>query len=250
MKITETPLLQEIMAGGKPCYFISPHYDDMAFSAGALATHLKPTNPIVAINVFTKAAKRPYTLSTKAYLRQCGYTDTEQLYADREAEDKQALAALADKIINLGFTEALGRRSYGKSPRGLGKIIPELAHAYPIYRFHITKGKVARSDAHTVTELEKKLAELIDPQAMVFCPLGVGGHIDHVITRLACDKLFPQPIHWSDYPYNLTADSSALTGGMQSLSFDAHRPEKTALITAYKSQYNAIFGQGLNLTSE
>jgi LmbE family N-acetylglucosaminyl deacetylase len=244
----QATIVDDIITKKKVCYFISPHYDDMIFSAGGLATKLTKTNKIVVVNVFTTAGHR-HTLSAKAYLGQCNYSDAAELYQDRAKEDKDALAAVADEVIDLGFNEALWRKKSGLVAKLFGKILPEFDSIYPTYRFHIIKGRVAKADRPTVTAIETKLKEIVSlDNAVVFCPLGIGNHIDHVITHLACKESFPHPIYWADYPYTQNSDTNTK---MNSFKYDGHMTEKTKLVAKYKTQYQAMFGaSGLALEPE
>ena len=242
-------IIDGIIAKKKVCYFISPHFDDMVFSSGALATKLAKTNKIIVINIFTTAGEQ-HTLSAKAYLKQCKYKNATKLYEDRTKEDKRALQPIAKQVINLGFAEALWRRKPGILRQLLGNVLPELVSVYPTYRFHIIKGRVAKADRRTVAAIEEKLKALVATQnAVVFCPLGVGNHIDHVFTHQLCERLFKDPIYWADYPY--TQSSNATPKNKKHFSFADNMHEKAALIAEYKTQYQAIFGaSGLVLESE
>jgi LmbE family N-acetylglucosaminyl deacetylase len=237
----KTSILDDLTTKKQTCYFISPHFDDMIFSAGALASELSKTNEIIVINIFT-AAGQPHTLSAKAYLKQCEYTDAQKLYQDRSAEDKDALQGLADKVINLGFSEALWRKEPGKLPTFFGRLIPELGSIYPTYRFNIIKGTIAQADLPLVDAIKKKLKALIpDQSAVVFCPLGVGNHIDHVITHVVCKELFANPIYWADYPYTLS-NTPIPHEMMSSFSYSENMGAKAKLVSKYKTQYKAMFG--------
>lgn len=243
-------IIQSIIAQRKICYFVSPHFDDAILSAGALISYLSRYTKIVIINVFTKAGEKPYTLSAKTYLKQCGYTDAEILYKDREQEDAVVFNHIADEIINLGFVDALWRKKYtrGIISRLFNKIA-ELQVLYPLYKFHITKGVIARQDFKTLEEIKTELQNIVqDDRGAVFCPFGIGNHIDHVITRRACDELYRQVIYWSDYPYDLKNKQN--TDEFISYSFEKNLADKHELIKGYQTQYTAMFGSGFQLKPE
>jgi LmbE family N-acetylglucosaminyl deacetylase len=241
--------IEDIITQKKTCYFISPHFDDMIFSSGALATKLRKTNTVIVINIFTQAGEQ-HTLSAKAYLKQCGYHDAAKLYTDRASEDKTAISPITDQVIDLGFQEALWRKRPGKLSRMLGKILPEFGSIYPTYRFNIAKGRIAKADRPTVAAIEAKLKELITTDnAAIFCPMGIGNHIDHVITHDICERLFAHPVYWADYPYTQKSDKPLGTGN--DISFAENMEEKATLIAEYKTQYEAMFGKsGLILEPE
>jgi LmbE family N-acetylglucosaminyl deacetylase len=233
--------LKDIIDNKKVCYFISPHYDDMIFSAGALASELAKTNKIVVINIFTSAGTRN-TLSAKAYLKQCGYTDATKLYIDRAVEDKTAIKPITKQIIDLGFREALWRRKSTVMSHILGNILPELGSIYPTYRFNIIKGRIAKSDTVAIADIEARLKELVKiDNSAIFCPLGIGNHIDHVITEQVCTRLFKNPIYWADYPYNQQNTTGKIP--RKHFAFANNMEEKAKQIAEYKTQYEAMFGK-------
>jgi LmbE family N-acetylglucosaminyl deacetylase len=242
----EDSLVQSIIKEKKTCYFISPHFDDAILSAGALMKYLSKYTKIVVINIFTKAGPPPYTLSARAFLTQVGYTDAQTLFIDREKEDAEVLSHVANKVINLGYTDALWRK---KSDTWFGKILPELDHIYLTYRFHIIRGIISKHDRPMINQIVEKVHDLIsDKNAVVFAPLGVGSHIDHVITHEIAKKQKQQVMYWSDFPYN--EKQSTETKHLHSFSFGEDLSEKKPLIQGYTSQYQAMFKDSLHLKPE
>lgn len=244
------PFISSLINGEKTCYFISPHFDDAVFSAGLLMRYLSKKTKVVVVNIFTKADKKPYTLSAKTFLKQCSYSDADKLFTDREKEDAAVLQNLVNKVINLGFVDALWRKK--KQQTLLSKIlgrIPELNMVYPTYLFHIKRGKVAKQDEDLMHMIGKKLHEIIIPaNSVIFCPFAIGNHIDHVITRIVCEREFSDIIYWSDFPYNLHSIPDARD--LVSFQFDEKLNEKHTLVEGYISQYKAMFGKGLYLQPE
>ncbi len=237
----------DIIHGKRPCYFVSPHLDDAVLSAGALMSHLSGYTDVHVVNVFTKAGPPPHTRSGLSFLGQLGYDNAELLYKDRQIEDRETLLPVAKTVVNLGFVDALWRRRQ-RLPKGLGlfgKIIPELEHIYPTYYFHVLNGRIATEDEKTVRQVTEKLRGVIT-EGVVFCPFGIGGHVDHVIVRTACELLFTDPIYWSDFPYDRLYEPD---GSRKYLTFrfQGKTEEKTALVTGYKSQFKALFKDGLEL---
>ncbi len=243
-------IVQSIINQRKVCYFISPHFDDAILSAGALLTYLSKYTKIVVINVFTKAGEKPYTFSAKTYLKQCGYTDAKKLYTDRESEDAIVFKKIVNKIFNLGFTDALWRRKYmqGFLSKMFGNL-PEFQVIYPTYRFHVIRGIIADQDFKTLENIKIRLQKIIDTEnGVIFCPFGIGNHIDHILARRACDELFNSNIYWSDFPYNTV--SSELIHNLHSFSFEENREEKKKMIAGYVTQYAAMFKDGLSFQPE
>lgn len=242
----ETNLLQSLTKSKKTCYFISPHLDDAVFSAGALMTKLAKHNKLVVVTIFTNAAGTPPTYSAKQFLKQCMYDSAEKLFADRRAEDTEALKTLTKDIFHLGFTDSLWRK---KSETVLGKLLPEVDHVYPTYRWHTITGKISSHDHPMIADIKQKLKEIItEKNPVIFCPTGIGNHVDHVITSKICTDIFSNVIYWSDFPYNEHANKSIQ--GFQTYTFAEDLSKKKKLMETYHTQYQAMFKNGVSLTPE
>lgn len=236
--------LNQIIANKKVCYFISPHYDDFSYSASALAKKLSKTNRIVVVNVFTKASKPPYNRIAKYWTQKCGYNDAEELFVDRNNEDKAALLGLADEVIDLDFIDAAWRHKPSYPTKFATKISPELGNIRTSFKYKLYNriGAISKADPQTFTELCERLKKEINTEnAEIFCPLGVGGHFDHLMTRFACESLFPKPIFWEDYPYNLKNEVVG-SDNMRIVEIAVDPKSKHESIAAYKTQYHAMFG--------
>jgi len=237
-------LIKEIIDNHKSCVFVSPHFDDALLSAGALIAQLSKHVSITVINVFTKASKPPHTLSAKAFLKQCQYKDAQKLFKDREIEDTFALQGIVQDVVNLGFTDALWRKKQNQNNvlTRLAKYIPEIIHTYPTYRYHIIKGVVSKHDLH-IKETIKQQLNFFAKNSVVFCPLAIGNHVDHVLVRSACEELFNPLVYWSDFPYN-TKMETYLPYKMRSFSISENLNKKEKLVKQYKTQYDALFKNG------
>src|SRR5262249_58311137 len=94
--------------------------------------------------------------------------------------------------------------SPGRVPGRLGRLCPELVHRYPTYRFDIARGRVSRGDHPLVERLAGDVSELVARTGaeLVFCPVGVGRHVDHLITRTVGGRFPDRVVYYSDFPYN------------------------------------------------
>lgn len=237
-------IIQSIITDNISCVFISPHFDDALLSAGGLISALAGKVPLTVVNVFTKGGQRPYTLSARAYLKQTGFDDAEKLYLRRRQEDKAILEKYTVTVYNLDFTDALWRKKHMITPLHsvLSRFLPEFLHIYPTYRFHVIKGTIAPDDAELIKLLIKNLS-FIKKDSIVFCPLGIGNHVDHLIVHEVCNKLFLSPIYWMDFPYteNLFKNPHLLQGySLATYKVSSNKKEK--MLKHYKTQYSAMFG--------
>lgn len=245
---TNTKIYKDIIKNKLRCYFISPHFDDAVFSGGSLLRHLSKKHiPITVVNIFTKASKRPYTLSVKKFLRSCDYTDADILYSDRVKEDDKVITGIGAKVINLNFIDALWRRK--KVPQTLNRLtrfIPEIEYTYPIFSVAMKLGFVSKHDKKLVKFISQRLEKIIPKNSVVFCPIAAGKHMDHTITRDVCKNLNVPTVYWLDYPYsrNSNPDRHFLkTNKLTAFKYTINSKVKSDLANGYKSQIDAIFGK-------
>ncbi len=235
--------IQAIIESEKPVFFVSPHLDDAIFSCGALIKTLAEHTKVHVINVFTKSYPTLHTLSAKAYLKQCAYTDSQKLFADRVQEDAAVLSSVGVTATNLDFVDALWRqKSVHPILAPLHKLLPELIHVYPTYRFHMNSGKISKHDTQTLSALIARLRALVPTDAIVFAPAAIGNHIDHVLVRRACEAAFPNFIYWTDFPYTTRTGQTASTliGKGHSFECRTHLDDKLTLMNGYHTQVFAI----------
>lgn len=246
-----TPLYKGLVEHKTACYFISPHLDDAVFSCASLLSNLvKSGVPVTILNVFSEASQRPYTLSVHKFLWQCGYTDAGKLFKDRRMEDAQVIEQLGAKVSNLGFVDALWRRHKVRGVvRLLSRVIAELNYVYPVYRFGLAQGIISAHDAGLGEQISQKLKRVIPPlsKSMIFCPLAIGRHVDHLIVRDACKTAYnPERVaYWSDYPYEQQKpmeDEFIKNNALLGYAIKKNTATKNALINGYKSQLQVIFG--------
>src|SRR5260221_4259364 len=200
-------LVKIIKDKGYNVVIVSPHQDDAVLSCGGLLTQLVGKTDITVVNVFTKAHKKPYTLSTKMFLKASGFTDATLLYQVRFEEDTKVLAMLGIKPVNLDLEDALFRRKKNKT--WLGNILSEFDHVYPTYRWHIIKN-IAKDD-YAGEELKKQLIKFKNKKTLVIAPLGIGNHADHVIVGNVCEALFDNLFFYADFPYTIRENSDKTT---------------------------------------
>ncbi|MFA6096140.1 MAG: glycosyltransferase [Candidatus Paceibacterota bacterium] len=251
-------IIEEIISKRTPCVFISPHLDDAILSSGALLLRLATKTETTVVTIFTEAPLPPYTFSTGVNLKICGgYKNAQDLFCLRKSEDVEACKSIGAKHIHLGFQDASFRKKKNGSPilKIIGRFLPEVVHVYPTYQFDIISGKISKNDAHTFAMIEKKLRYFKKRagNCVVFCPLGIGGNVDHVMVREICRKVFPKVVFWEDFPYNLRAKVKvglAPVSSLGSLDISGLEDKKKRLISFYKSQIRPMFPDGIVLKPE
>jgi len=249
MKTPNNKIINRIVEEKIPCVFVSPHLDDAILSAGDLIAYLSKRTTVEVVNVFTKPSPRPYTLSARSFLRQCGYKDADKLFQDRTREDIKVFSALGIKPHYLDFVDSTWRKiqNIGFIRRVLGKIIPELNHIYPVHRLHIINGRVSSKDKAMTVQLSRKLETITSKykKFYVFCPLAINSHVDHTVVRNVCTKTFKNNlIFWSDFPYNVQRKIDKQEIDKMKLKLFLWRDNiirKKKLISGYKSQFRTLF---------
>lgn len=241
--------LLEALAG-EDVLFLSPHLDDAVLSCGGLMGALAAQGNVSVVTVFTEAAPPPHTLAARSFLRQCGAHDAEDLYRQRRAEDRAALERLGVRHVHLGKRDALFRaRQPGRLATSAGRLLPELTHRYPTYRFDIARGRVSREDRRCLPRLCAELSRALgpNPPQTVFCPLGVGRHVDHLLVRAMGVMLFPHAVFYADFPYVLRSgvdEEFIRTRRLQRFTWDGGVNRKTEAIREYRSQVQGLFPNG------
>jgi len=246
------PLIKKIVDRKLQCFFISPHLDDAVFSAGSFISFLASKTSVTIITITTRGCSPPYTLSAWRNIRMCGYKNAYGLFRDRRKEDSIVCRKIGVECIHLDFVDALWRKKDTNSKvfRNLGSIIPEFIHYYPIHRLHIQTNKIASCDP-LLNKLKKKLKKIISNNipVYIFCPLAIDTHIDHIITRTACESLNFPIIYWLDFPYYQTVSQKvkAYIKNMKLVSFTWHTNyvRKKEVLELYSSQLKPIFPQGI-----
>src|SRR3990172_8074503 len=224
--------------------FVSPHLDDAVLSAGGLISRLVKIIPVEVVTVFTQVPGPAKTASAKRFVKLAKFSRAEDFFAQRRREDKQVLGSFGVNTRHLGYRDVLWRQK-PDLPRWLnrlGKIVPELTHIYPIYDLFVLSGRVANEDSELRISLAEKLAEIFErnPKPLVFTCAGVGRHVDHCLVRQVCEKIWPEVILWSDFPYSLIHTQTREPGRKRMII----KPDwklKRKMIAGYTSQAGNMF---------
>jgi hypothetical protein len=260
-------LLRDLADGGSGVTVLSPHLDDAVLSCGALLGYLARRHRITVISVFTAAAPPPWSLPARRALRALGTGDAEELFQRRRAEDLEVLGGLGATPVHLGFTDALFRvRS------GLGRVWGGFGArpAYRTFRFDAARGRVAGCDAGLAAQVAEKVrgsgkvrgpegvlgsdeangsggVDGVDGFGVVLAPLGIGRHVDHLITRAAAGHLGLRTVYYSDFPYSRNAGPDPCfvrRAGLVPHPWLLGREENARRIAGYRTQFAGLFPEG------
>ena len=211
--------------------FVSPHLDDAALSCGGgIARLVSAGSRVTVITACTADSPVDTELSDLARETHARWVVGAHPYAERRAEDFAAVGILGAGMEHLGLSDAI----YRLSPDG-----------EPLYRELLGPP----IEPHDMQVFLPQLAEAllssgaISAETRVFCPLGTGGHVDHVLTRLACEQAFSASslVYYDEYPYvsrALDEHTTAPDGFEQHVVRPTERDlaTKIAAVGAYESQ--------------
>jgi LmbE family N-acetylglucosaminyl deacetylase len=166
---------------------LSPHLDDAVLCCGALLADARLRGASVhVLTVFNGRPLMPVSESASRFHARCGQ-DPRYAIAEREIEDDYALAVVGANTVRLHLQEAL----YRKDSDGNFLYDSDTAVFEPI---------APGDDVADVRRLIADRVGEIDPD-LVLAPLGIGGHVDHLIVTAVAERLDRNVLFYEDVPY-------------------------------------------------
>jgi len=168
--------------------FLSPHYDDVVFSCGGGIWELRQAGQ--EVEVWTICGGHPSEqINFSPYIqtlhRRWGLG--QQAVALREAEDTQALAVLQVKGISFPIPDCIYRTSRN------GQFLYNSDESL--------FGNLHSDDFAFVQTLSEQLTQKTPAGSRLICPLGIGNHVDHQLTRLAAERSGLPLWYYAEIPY-------------------------------------------------
>lgn len=229
---------------GKTCIFISPHFDDAALSCGGTLAELARRHAdLFLITVFTAdlpPSKLPSALAKKLHdLWNLGAEPFKQ----RALEEKQVAEYLGASYLWLGFEDVIYR-------------YPNLKPTEESFEINIKP----QEDVCFQT-VHQALLQIIQqhPGAIIFAPLGIGHHPDHLLVHEAIETIRAMNsgansyYYYEDFPYATQGDLAKRLAELNwragSLSVDiaATLEERVRMIQMYPSQLSSLFDDTTNI---
>lgn len=225
--------------------YLSPHLDDAVLSCGgAIHRQRAAGEPVRVITLFA-GTFRGTCLSAFALEQHAYWGNPARSMALRRAEDAAALALLGAEGRHLDYLDAVyradgdGQWLYPDEEALLGEVSP----ADPLAQ---ASGR----------ELAAHLSGLLPAgeQAVVYAPLGIGGHVDHrLVHRVAqqLEGLGHRLAFYEDFPYAERPEATTpVLAGLRDAGWDKEilplGPEDVAAqvsaVACYRSQMFILFG--------
>ncbi|MGC1377078.1 MAG: PIG-L family deacetylase [Anaerolineales bacterium] len=169
--------------------YLSPHFDDAVLSCGGLIW--EQTHSGIAVEIWTVCAGNPppgppsdFALNMHKIWKTGTAQETVEL---RRIEDRNAGRRVGAIVQHLTIPDGIYRRS----PTGT-LFYPEDVFTEPNPR-----------DVHLAEKVSQQFLERLTQYDTLVCPLAVGGHVDHRITRAAAEMLKRPLWYYADIPYRL-----------------------------------------------
>ncbi|MBC8160110.1 MAG: PIG-L family deacetylase [Roseiflexaceae bacterium] len=213
--------------------YLSPHMDDVSLSCGgAIAGQRAAGEAVLVVTICTAAppATGPFSTLAEEFHREWGLSAAEAVAA-RLREDQDSMAVLDVDSLLVGMLDALYRQP-------------------AVYdRRETLFGTPAAGDP-LVLALRDVFAGLRErlPVARFYAPLGVGSHVDHLITYQAAAECWgPTQVLYEDFPYvvregELDRRLAQVGGDLRpvTVAIAPHLQRKLRAICAYTSQIDEL----------
>lgn len=216
--------------------FLSPHYDDAVYSCGGTIHQLTQRGePVLIVTVMGGAPPDPPPNTPIVRDLHQRWAAGDDPIAERQREDKQAAALLGAQVMHWDIPDCVYRVST------TGEAL------------HPTEGTLWHT-IHPHDPATTRLQQTAIPHAQtaqVYAPMGVGGHVDHLVVRAWAQTQSDDVIFYPEYPY--TEQAGAVETAQHALAMHFALQPHTVLLTetdiaakikgvkAYRSQISTFW---------
>jgi LmbE family N-acetylglucosaminyl deacetylase len=213
--------------------YLAPHLDDAVFSCGGLMARQAANDEGVTVVTVCAGDTPVGELTAFAVELHRRWGGAGSPIAARRAEDRMACGRLGASAVHLEVPDAVYRRSH------IEPLYPDEGSIF---------GSLHPADEALVARLAALLEEKCPPQARLYCPSVVGGHVDHRLTRVAAERLGRPLWYYQDMPYAarggvIPADLPLPTGITVSIPLAEEEVQQWIdAISEYRSQLSTFWG--------
>ena len=177
------------------------------FSCGGLISYLSGKGISVDIwTIFSDQEEDISGLTPFAKTLHSRWQVGDHPYIARKEEDTRACKSIGANQEHLGYLDCIYRR------------FPETNEAVVSLEEDLF-GSLAPGEFVLVDQIADDLHTRLDEPSIWVCPLGLGGHLDHHITRMAAEKMRKLLLYYADLPYAFSIPPQIIPGMIQ-FSFD------------------------------
>jgi LmbE family N-acetylglucosaminyl deacetylase len=212
--------------------YLSPHFDDAVLSCGGLIWEQNRRG--IPVEIWTvcggDAPMGPLAPLAQRCHQEWGTDGAEETLALRRREDREAARIVGAQVRHFSTPDCIYRRSPAGDP-----LYPEELSA-----------PLSPWDSDLDGKIAVELAGELELDDLLVCPLAVGGHPDHLLTRRAAERLARPLRYYADIPYLLDHPEAfePAQAGMKSEHFPISKRGLAAWktgIAAYSSQTTVLF---------
>ncbi len=211
--------------------YLSPHLDDVALSTGGFIWEQARRGASVQIWTLFAGHPPPGPLSPFAESLHSRWGTGREAMEQRRKEDIIACQRLGADHRHFPFPDCIYRRS---PITGEPLYASEEALWSPIHA----------DEAPLIDRLQQLLQENLPGKAQLVCPLALGGHVDHRLTRAAAERLGNPLVYYADYPYALETEHPTAPKGYAPTCFRISSEGLRAwleAVAAYQSQISTFW---------
>ncbi|MEW5868059.1 MAG: PIG-L family deacetylase [Chloroflexota bacterium] len=170
--------------------YLSPHLDDVVLSCGGLIWEQTRAGRQVGIWTLCAGDAPPGPLSPFAQSLHARWETGPAATARRRLEDIAACQRLLASCHHFDIPDCIYRRA---GPPGQVDFLYASEEAL--------FGSLHPAEEPLVQDLANELAQSVPTGAQLVCPLTLGNHVDHQLTRVAAERLNRPLWYYADYPY-------------------------------------------------
>jgi len=214
--------------------YLSPHLDDVALSCGGLVWEQSEFGDRTQVWTICAGDPPEHSISSFAESLHSRWQADRQATAQRRLEDQLSCGIMGAETRHFNLPDCIYRLGPpGTHQEGLAlydseESLWDLPHP---------------AEANLIKNLGDELRAELPEQAEIVCPLSLGGHVDHRITRQAVESLGFRLWYYPDYPYALKSQNElhALEReGLQSCVFTISERGLQAWINAVAAHQSQI----------
>jgi LmbE family N-acetylglucosaminyl deacetylase len=174
--------------------YLSPHLDDVALSVGGLLWEQSQAGERVSIWTICAGDPPSGDLSPFAESLHKRWKTGARSMSVRRAEDIRSCKRLGANYVHFDIPDCIYRRS-------------------PINGEHLYTNEdslwipVHADEEILITQLAEWIKSILPTDARVVCPMTLGDHVDHRLTRSAAERLKLPLWFYADYPYLLEKEN-------------------------------------------
>ncbi|GAB4499183.1 MAG: hypothetical protein OHK0052_13750 [Anaerolineales bacterium] len=170
---------------------LSPHFDDIALSLGGWAWQQVENGNTVEIWTICAGDAPPDGFSAFAESLHTRWKTGAEAVARRREEDRRSCGILRAHLRHFHLPDCIYRAH------------PENQYEFLYASETAIFGEIHPAETPRLRELAATLQAALPASAEIVCPMALGGHVDHRLTRAAAELLARPLWYYADYPYVL-----------------------------------------------